>query len=62
MNSNMAYAIEAMSERPDPRYENERYLLKIIKEQLGVTDEDMRDTSKVKAKVRAANLDKVVND
>lgn len=53
----------AMSESaPDPRWENERYLLSIIKKQLGITDEDMRSTSSVKAKVREANIDKVLEN
>ncbi len=49
-----------MSEMPDYRWENERYLLNIIKTQLGITDEDMQDPGVVKAKVREANIDKVL--
>jgi hypothetical protein len=45
---------------PDYRWENERYLLNIIKTQLGITDEDMNDPGVVKAKVREANIDKVL--
>ena len=53
---------EAMSEAPDYRWENERYLLNIIKTQLGITDEDMQSPSIVKAKVRDANIDKVLEN
>ena len=49
-----------MSKMPDYRGENERYLLNIIKTQLGITDEDMQDPGVVKAKVREANIDKVL--
>lgn len=51
-----------MGESVDPRWENERYLLGIIKKQLGITDEDMRSISAVKAKVREANIDKVLEN
>lgn len=53
---------ETMSEAPDYRWENERYLLNIIKTQLGITDEDMQSPSIVKAKVREANIDKVLEN
>jgi hypothetical protein len=45
---------------PDYRWENVRYLLNIIKTQLGITDADMNDPGVVKAKVREANIDKVL--
>ena len=51
---------EAMSEAPNYRWENERYLLNIIKKQLGITEEDMQSPSIVKAKVREANIDKIL--
>jgi hypothetical protein len=50
------------SAEPDYRWENERYLLNIIKTQLGITDEDMNDPSIVKAKVREANIDKILEN
>lgn len=50
-----------MSEAPDYYRQNERYLLNIIKTQLGITDEDMESPSIVKAKVREANIDKVLD-
>ena len=51
---------EAMSEAPNYRWENERYLLNIIKKQLGITEEDMQSPSIVKAKVREAKIDKIL--
>jgi hypothetical protein len=51
---------EAMSEAPDYRWENERYLLNIIKKQLGITDQDMQSPSVVKAKVREAKIEEVL--
>jgi hypothetical protein len=53
---------EAMSETPNYYRQNERYLLNIIKTQLGITDEDMESPSIVKAKVRDANIDKVLEN
>ena len=52
----------AMSEAVDPRWENEKNILKWAKEQLGVTEEDMRDTSIVSAKIRNAKIEKVIQD
>lgn len=49
-----------MSEGPNHRQESERYLLNIIKTQLEITEEDMNDPGIVKAKVREANIDKVL--
>lgn len=51
-----------MSEAPNYRWENERYLLNIIKKQLGITEEDMQSPSIVKAKVREANIDKILEN
>jgi hypothetical protein len=53
---------EDMSEAPNYYRQNERYLLNIIKTQLGITDEDMESPSIVKAKVRDANIDKVLEN
>lgn len=58
--SNSGMAMEA-DMAPDPRWINERYLLDVIKTQLGITDEDMKSTSIVKSKVREANIDKVLD-
>jgi len=49
-----------MQAAPNYRWENERYLLDIIKKQLSITDEDMESPHIVKAKVRDANIDKVL--
>jgi hypothetical protein len=59
MNSS-AMMDEVMSEAPNYRWENERYLLNIIKNQLGITDEDMQSPSVVKAKVREAKIEEVL--
>jgi hypothetical protein len=53
---------EAMSERPSYRYENKEYLLQTIMNQLGITEEDLEnDPSWMRAKVREANIDKVLD-
>jgi hypothetical protein len=53
---------EAMSERPSYRYENKEYLLQTIMNQLGIIEEDLEnDPSWIKAKVREANIDKVLD-
>jgi hypothetical protein len=55
-------AMGEMSEAPNYYHQNERYLLNVIKTQLGITDEDMQSPSIVKAKVREANIDKVLEN
>jgi hypothetical protein len=53
---------EVMSERPSYRYENKEYLLNTIMNQLGMTEADLEnDPSWVRAKVREANIDKVLD-
>ena len=53
---------ESISERPSYRYENKEYLLQTIMNQLGITQEDLEnDPSWMKAKVREANIDKVLD-
>jgi hypothetical protein len=53
---------DTMSEAVSYRWENKEYLLKTIMNQLGMTDEDLeQDPSWVKAKVREANIDKVLD-
>lgn len=42
------------------KWENEKLLLKAIKEQLKITDEDMQSPSIVKAKIRDAKIDIVL--
>jgi len=52
---------EAMEERPSYRWENGEYLLKTFMKQLGIEEIDLEnDPSWIKAKVREANLDKVL--
>jgi hypothetical protein len=54
---------DTMSEAVSYRWENEEYLLKTIMNQLGMTEEDLEnDPSWVKAKVREANIDKVLEN
>jgi len=53
---------EMMSEAVSYRWENKEYLLKTIMNQLGITESDLEnDPSWVKAKVREANIDKVLD-
>jgi hypothetical protein len=51
-----------MQEAPNYKWENERLLLKVIKKQLNISDEDMRSPSIVKAKLREYNIDKLLED
>lgn len=52
-----------MAESPSYRYQNKEYLLKTIMNQLGMTEEDLEnDPSWIRAKVREANIDKVLEN
>lgn len=52
-----------MSERPSYRWENKEYLLEVFMKQLGITEEDLEnEPSWIKAKVREANLEKVLEN
>jgi hypothetical protein len=42
------------------RCENERYLLNIIKSQLGITEEYMKNPGIIKAKFRESSINKVL--
>lgn len=54
---------EVMSERPSYRWDNKEYLLEVFMKQLGITEDELEnDPSWIKAKVREANLDKVLED
>ena len=56
-------SMEPMSERPSYRWDNKEYLLEVFMKQLGITENDLEnDPSWIKAKVREANLDKVLED
>ena len=47
----------SVSEAPDPVWENKQFLLKLIMEQLKITNEDLRDTSIVRTKVRESKIE-----
>ena len=52
-----------MTERPSYRWENKEYLLEVFMKQLGINEDDLEnDPSWIKAKVREANLDKVLEN
>lgn len=52
-----------MMERPYYRWENKEYLLEVFMKQLGITEDDLEnEPSWIKAKVREANIDKVLED
>ncbi len=53
---------EVASERPSYRYENKEYLLEVMMNQLGITEQDLEnDPSWMRAKVREMNIEKVLN-
>ena len=49
------------AEAPDYRWENEKLLLRVIKEKLGITDEDMRKPDVVKQKLRDSNIEEILS-
>ena len=52
---------EAMVERTSYRWENREYLLEVFMKQLGIEEADLEnDPSWIKAKVREANIEKVL--
>ena len=54
---------EVMEERSSYRWDNKEYLLEVFMKQLGITENDLEnEPSWIKAKVREANLDKVLED
>lgn len=54
---------EAMEERPSYRWENREYLLEVFMKQLGITEADLEnDPSWIKAKVREANIDTLLEN
>jgi hypothetical protein len=57
----MKNKIEELLSEIETRTVNKEYLLGIIKTQLGITDEDMRSIATVKAKVREAKIDTVLD-
>lgn len=52
--------IDDINKRSRARFENERYLLDIIKEQFDISEADMEDTAVVTAKVRDYKINKVL--
>lgn len=50
----------AMAQSVNPRYENERFLLNVIRQKLNISDEDMENISTVRAKVRDSKLNEVL--
>jgi hypothetical protein len=54
---------EVMEERPSYRWENREYLLEVFMKQLGIEEADLEnDPSWIKAKVREANIEKVLEN
>jgi hypothetical protein len=53
---------EVMSEAVSYRWDNKEYLVEVMMKQLGITEADLEnDPSWVRAKVREANIDKVLD-
>lgn len=44
----------------DDTYASERFLLEKIKSEYGITNDDLRDFSKVKSKIREKNIDQII--
>lgn len=61
MGNSNGYMDAAMKSEPDYRYENERLLLRIIKEKIGITEEDMYTPNVVKEKVRQSNIEEILS-
>ena len=52
-----------MSERPSFSWENKQYLLKVIMDKLGITEEDLeKDPSWIKAKVREMRIESILEN
>jgi len=52
-----------MSERPSYSWENKQYLLKVIMDKLGITEEDLeKDPSWIKAKVREMRIESILEN
>jgi hypothetical protein len=53
---------EVMEERPSYRWENKEYLVEVMMNQLGITEEDLEnDPSWMRAKVREMNIERVLD-
>lgn len=55
------YGASEVTAEPNYKWENERLLLRVIQEKLGITDEDMRTPDVVKQKLRDANIEEIIN-
>ena len=54
---------EAMEERPSYRWQNREYLLEVFMKQLGISEADLEnEPSWIKAKVREANIDTLLEN
>jgi hypothetical protein len=54
---------EVMEERPSYRWDNKEYLVKVMMNQLGITEEDLEnDPSWMRAKVREMNIERVLEN
>ena len=52
-----------MKERPSYRWENREYLLEVFMKQLGINEADLEnEPSWIKAKVREANIDTLLEN
>jgi len=52
-----------MSERPSYSWENKQYLLQVMMNQLGITEEDLeKDPSWIKAKVREMRIETILEN
>ena len=55
--------MEEMEERPSYRWENREYLLEVFMKQLGINEADLEnEPSWIKAKVREANIDTLLEN
>jgi len=53
---------EVMEERPSYRWDNKEYLVEVMMNQLGITEQDLEnDPSWMRAKVREMNIERVLD-
>lgn len=57
------YIMDEVSERPSYSWENKQYLLEVIMDKLGITEEDLeKDPSWIKAKVREMRIESILEN
>ena len=57
------YIMGEVSERPSYSWENKQYLLEVIMDKLGITEEDLeKDPSWIKAKVREMRIESILEN